>query len=251
MRMTTGLELDETNSGFDRSSQMVLQDDMAGYAVNAKMIAPLGHALALLEPDHADPGAHHPRCRRRTGADAGVRVARIVQSARDAQRHAGVRRSGTLQGSTNMLASARDWARFGLLYLNDGVVGGQTHAARGLGGFSAAATLDTDYAAGFWTNRSEHERQGTRAARHPPRRVLCIRRSRPAHRDHAVAATRGRSSRRQRRSDRRYQRARPAGEGSDRGGGEVVIPGDAQGSDPESRDSGSGADAPSRNDGAR
>ena len=42
---------------------------------------------------------------------------------------------GTLQGSTWMLASARDWARFGLLYLNDGVVGGKTPAARGLGGF--------------------------------------------------------------------------------------------------------------------
>ena len=33
--------------------------------------------------------------------------------------------SGTLQGSTYMLASARDWAKFGLLYLNDGVVGGK------------------------------------------------------------------------------------------------------------------------------
>ena len=33
--------------------------------------------------------------------------------------------SGTLQGSTYMLASARDWAKFGLLYLNDGIVGGK------------------------------------------------------------------------------------------------------------------------------
>jgi CubicO group peptidase (beta-lactamase class C family) len=32
--------------------------------------------------------------------------------------------SGTMQGSNNMLASALDWARFGLLYLNDGEVGG-------------------------------------------------------------------------------------------------------------------------------
>ena len=36
MRMTTGLALDETNSGFDPSSQMVyLHDDMAGFAVKA------------------------------------------------------------------------------------------------------------------------------------------------------------------------------------------------------------------------
>ena len=33
--------------------------------------------------------------------------------------------AGTLQGSTYMLASARDWARFGLLYLNDGMAGGK------------------------------------------------------------------------------------------------------------------------------
>src|SRR4051794_22011813 len=33
MRMTSGLALDETNSGFDPSSRMSLEDDMAGYAV--------------------------------------------------------------------------------------------------------------------------------------------------------------------------------------------------------------------------
>ena len=64
--------------------------------------------------------------------------------------------SGTLQGSTYMLASARDWAKFGLLYLNDGMVGGKRILHEDWVDFSAAATLDTDYGAGFWTNRSEH-----------------------------------------------------------------------------------------------
>ena len=42
MRMTTGLALDETNSGFDPSDQMYLYDDMAGFAVKAPLIAPPG-----------------------------------------------------------------------------------------------------------------------------------------------------------------------------------------------------------------
>ncbi|MES1148980.1 MAG: serine hydrolase, partial [Bradyrhizobium guangdongense] len=43
MKMTTGLDLDETNSGFDPSSRMMyLPDDMAGFAVQASLIAPVG-----------------------------------------------------------------------------------------------------------------------------------------------------------------------------------------------------------------
>ena len=42
MRMTSGLALDETNSGFDPSSQMSLHDDMAGFAAKARLIAPPG-----------------------------------------------------------------------------------------------------------------------------------------------------------------------------------------------------------------
>src|SRR5262249_16362044 len=42
MRMTSGLDLDEANSGFDRSSQMYLEDDLSAYAVNSRMIAPIG-----------------------------------------------------------------------------------------------------------------------------------------------------------------------------------------------------------------
>ena len=94
LRMTTGLALDETNSGFDPSSQMVyLHDDMAGFAVNAAARSPPpGTRWAYSQPHHATIGADHPRRRRRAGADAGVCVARIVQSARHAQRHAGIRR---------------------------------------------------------------------------------------------------------------------------------------------------------------
>ena len=42
MRMTSGLDLDETNSGFDPSTQMYLYEDMSAFAVSARMIAPVG-----------------------------------------------------------------------------------------------------------------------------------------------------------------------------------------------------------------
>ena len=157
MRMTTGLELDETNSGFDPSSQMsIWRTTWPASAVNAADDRAAGHALGLFQPDDATIGADHPRCHRRPEQS-------LAFAWRELFNPLGMRNvtlefdaSGTLQGSTYMLASARDWARFGLLYLNDGIVGGKRLLHEDWVDFSAAATLDTDYGAGFWTNRSEH-----------------------------------------------------------------------------------------------
>jgi CubicO group peptidase (beta-lactamase class C family) len=170
MRMTTGLALDETNSGFDPSSQMVyLHNDMAGFAVQAPLIAPPGTRWAY------------------SSATTQI-LARIIRDAaggpeqslklawRELFNPLGMRNvtlefdgSGTLQGSSAMLASARDWARFGLLYLNDGLVGGKRLLHEDWVDLSAAATLDTDYGAGFWTNRSEHPNAKGRIALGIPR----------------------------------------------------------------------------------
>ena len=156
MRMTSGLDLDETNSGFDRSTRMFLENDMSAYAVNSKLIAPIGARF------------HY------SSATTQI-LARIVRDAvggpeqtlafawRELFNPLGMRNvtlefdgAGTLQGSTYMLASARDWAKFGLLYLNDGVVGEKRILHEDWVDFCASATLNSDYAAGFFTNRSDH-----------------------------------------------------------------------------------------------
>jgi CubicO group peptidase (beta-lactamase class C family) len=170
LRMTTGLALDESNSGFDPASQMVyLHGDMAGFAVNAAVVAPPGTRWAYSSPT--------TQLLARIVRDAaGGPEQTLALAWRELFNPLGMRHvtlefdaSGTLQGSTYMLASARDWARFGLLYLNDGIVGGRRILHEDWVDFSAAATLDTDYGAGFWTNRSEHPNAKARARLGIPR----------------------------------------------------------------------------------
>ena len=165
MRMTTGLALDETNSGFDPSSQMVyLHRDMAGFAAKAAMIAPPGTRWAyssattqllarIIRDSVGGPEQTLAFAWRELFNPLGMRNVTLEFDA-----------SGTLQGTSYMLASARDWARFGLLYLNDGLIGGKRLLHADWVDLSAAATLDTDYGAGFWTNRSEHPKRQRRAS---------------------------------------------------------------------------------------
>jgi hypothetical protein len=156
MRMTSGLALDETDAPLNPSEEMFLHNDMAAYAVNAPLIAAPGTRWAY------------------SSATTQI-LARIIREAvggpeqtlayawRELFNPLGMRNvtlafdgSGTLQGANNMLASARDWARFGLLYLHDGQLGGKRILHDEWIDYSDWATLDTDYAAGFWTNNSQH-----------------------------------------------------------------------------------------------
>ncbi|MEO8151838.1 MAG: serine hydrolase [Rhizobacter sp.] len=159
LRMTGGGPAFRPYNGDDDATRMWSQErDMAGFAATL--------------PQQAMPGT------RWSYSDAGyMRVSRAVRdaaggSAADVMRLAqrelfgplGMKSAtmefdatGTPVGASHFYATPRDWARFGLLYLNDGVIGGKQLLPPGWVRQAATPTLNTGYGAGFWLNNDAGE----------------------------------------------------------------------------------------------
>lgn len=154
LRMDSGLPFDETNGVLNPLTRMTfLQRDMAGYAARMPLAhAPgtvwgysnLGYVLLghmLTEAAGGSAVAAERFARRQLFAPLGM-AHTVIQA--DA--------SGTLIGSGSSYGTARDFARFGQLYLDHGVIDGKRILPKGWVAYTRSQTLDTGYGAGFWLN---------------------------------------------------------------------------------------------------
>ena len=161
IRHTAGLALGSSlqaslGAAFEPVNRMkFMESDMAGYAESIELATAPGSVWNYNDGNTVIL-AHLIR------NAAGGRPADMLRLARQelfvplGMRHVTIEfdASGNADGSSQMLASARDWARFGALYLGDGVVGGKRILPEGWVKYAASPTPNAwvGYGAGFWTN---------------------------------------------------------------------------------------------------
>jgi CubicO group peptidase (beta-lactamase class C family) len=124
LRMTSGLSFDENYSNplKDVTFMLLAASDMAAYAASKPLVAEPGSAW------HYSSGTTNIIARILRGAVGGSEPDYLSFPRRLLFDRIGMRSaiiepdtSGTFVGSSFMYATARDWARFGLLYLQDGM----------------------------------------------------------------------------------------------------------------------------------
>lgn len=127
LRMTTGLPFDEGMNGLrsDVIRMLFSMDDMASYAAGRSLVFPPGThwayssgtsvILAAVIREYFQDDAAYVRFPREELFDRIGMSSAVIET--DA--------SGTFVGSSLMFATARDWARFGQLYLNRGQWNGE------------------------------------------------------------------------------------------------------------------------------
>jgi len=153
LRMSSGLKFSEGYEGrpfSDSNIMLFLKPDMAAYAARKPLRAPpdtkwsyssgTSNILARIirqsfdrqEDYYSFPGKH-------LFGKIGMRHTILEPDA-----------SGTY---VHIFATARDWARFGLLYLNDGVWNGERILPHGWVAYSTTSRLETRYGAQFWLGK--------------------------------------------------------------------------------------------------
>ena len=155
LRMESGIDAPETGTGFDPVSQMLYgKDDMAAFAAKFPLKEPPRTAWEYTSADTilidrllgATVGGGAPGMRAFADEElyAPLHMDHITMEF-DA--------AGTFVGSAHVYATARDYARLGQLFLNDGVgPDGRRILPEHWVDYSRRSTLGSPYGAGFWTN---------------------------------------------------------------------------------------------------
>lgn len=178
LRMNSGLTFGQSltqnwKTAFDPTAQMIFAvPDMAAVAERAPVGSPPG---AVWRYSNGNTMLLSRILRDAVGGDA-VSVLRFVHA--ELFDKLGLTQPtlefdavGTPLGATHLWAPARYWARLGMLYLNDGVIGGVRILPEGWVDYSARLTPgseDLGYGAGFWTNRGD-QKAALRDRPHMPR----------------------------------------------------------------------------------
>jgi CubicO group peptidase (beta-lactamase class C family) len=154
LRMRSGLEFSEiyTDPRADVTQMLYARSDMAAFAASKRLSAPPGttwhyssgttNILSRIVRQTVGEREYHEFPRRALFAPLGMSSAVIEADA-----------AGTFVGSSYMFATARDWARFGQLYLDDGAWGGRRILPAEWARFSSIATPqspDGCYGAHWW-----------------------------------------------------------------------------------------------------
>lgn len=155
LRMTSGLPFDETGGALSLMNRMqFLHADMTAFAARTDPVnepdrtwaySNLGYMLlgrVIRDAAGGDAASVRNFMHRELFAPLGMDHTLVELDA-----------TGTPMAASQTYASARDLARFGQLYLDDGVVDGRRILPRGWVAYSHSQTLDTGYGAGFWINR--------------------------------------------------------------------------------------------------
>jgi len=172
LRMESGLALGDSltaslSTAWDTSARMVFNEpDMAGFAERAALTAAPGTKWAYA---NGNPAILARIVRDRVGGHA-VDVLRFAR--RELFGPLGIRgatleldATGTPIAGAFLFATPREWARFGMLFLEDGVVGGTRILPEGWVRYSTTPTPNAfvGYGAGWWINQGDS--QGARFRR--------------------------------------------------------------------------------------
>jgi CubicO group peptidase (beta-lactamase class C family) len=172
LRMDSGIDAPETGSGFDPVAQMIYgKDDMAAFAAGFPLKEPprtrweytSANTLILdrLLGTTVGGGAAGMRAFADQELFAPLHMDHVTMEFDGA---------GTFIGSAQVYAPARDYARLGQLFLNDGVgPDGQRILPEQWAEYSRRSTLHSAYGAGFWTNDGPSGPAAARVARGFPK----------------------------------------------------------------------------------